>query len=89
MTITLSPQTETLLKAQADRLGQDLDAYADLLLQSVLEEDARDFEESCAAIAESLADIEAGRTYSLEEVRAQFETEREERRRRREAVVAA
>jgi len=88
MTITLSPQTETMLKEQAGRLGQDADAYAAALLQDVLEEAARDFEESCAAIAESLADIEAGRTYSLEEVRAQFEAEREERRRRRGAVAA-
>lgn len=62
MTITLSPQTETLLKEQAEHLGQDADTLADELLQSALEGVARDFEESCAAIAEGFTDIEAGRT---------------------------
>jgi predicted transcriptional regulator len=73
MTITLSPQTETLLQEQAERLGQDATTLADTLLQRALEDAARDFEESCAAIAEGFADIEAGRTVSLEEARAQFE----------------
>ena len=76
MTITLSPQTATLLKEEAERQGQDADALADALLQSALEEAARDFEESCAAIAEGFADIEAGRTVSLEEARSEWEADK-------------
>lgn len=85
MTITLSPQTETLLREQAAALGKDADTLANSLLQNALEDAARDFEESCAAIAEGFADIEAGQTVSLEEARAQFEARRAERRRQREA----
>ncbi len=56
MTITVSQQTEVLLLDAAKRLGLDADALADDLLALALEEEARDFEESCAAIAEALAD---------------------------------
>ena len=79
MTITLSPQTETLLKEQAERLGQDADTLADALLQSVLEETARAFEESCQAVAEALAGDPAD-DMPFEEYRAQFEAERATRR---------
>lgn len=73
MTISISPQTETLLKQQAGRLGQDADTLADTLLQSALEEATRDFEEACQAIEEGLADAEAGRTVSFEDARALWE----------------
>ncbi len=88
MTITISPQTEALLKEQAGLLGQDADSLADTLLLAALEEAARDFEEACQGIAEGLADAEAGRTFSFEEVRARFEAERAERRRRRNVVAS-
>lgn len=85
MTITISPQTEALLKEQAGRMAQDADTLADTLLQSALEEAARDFEESCAAIAEALASDPAD-DLSLEEYRAQFEAERAARQRKRAAA---
>lgn len=74
MTITLRPQTETLLREAADRAGQSADTLADDLLAQVLAEQARDFEESCAAIAEALAD-ESGDT-AFEEYVAQERRER-------------
>ena len=49
MTITISPQTETLLRDEAGRLGQNADSLADVLLQSVLAEARQDFEETCQA----------------------------------------
>ncbi len=55
MTITLAAQTETKLKVLADREGQDVNALADTLLAASIEAAERDFEESCAAIASSLA----------------------------------
>ena len=80
MTITLSSTTEALLQEQAGRFGQDRDMLADSLLQQALEDAARDYEETCEAIAEGLADMEAGRTVSLEEVRAQWEAQKAARR---------
>jgi len=80
MTITISPQTEAMLQEQSGRFGQDTDTLADSLLQQALEDAARDYEETCEAIAEGLADMEAGRTVSLEEVRAQWEAQKAARR---------
>lgn len=82
MTITLSSQTEALLKEQAGRIGQDADALADNLLQNILMSEASDFENSCAAISEELASDPAN-DISLAEYRAQFETERIARRHER------
>lgn len=76
MTITISPQTEAMLQEQSGRFGQDTDTLADSLLQQALEDAARDYEETCEAIAEGLADMEAGRTVSFEEVRAQWEAQK-------------
>jgi predicted transcriptional regulator len=80
MTVTLSPRTETLLQEQSGRLGQDKHTLADMLLQQALEEAALDYEETCQAIAEGLADMEAGRTVSFEEVRAKWEAQKVARR---------
>lgn len=77
MTITVSRQTEARLLDAAERLGQDADALADDLLAQALEEEARDFEESCAAIAEALAD-ESG-DMPFEEYVAQERRKRGER----------
>ena len=80
MTVTLSPQTGALLQEQSGRFGQDTDVLADALLQQALEDAARDYEETCQEIAEGLADMEAGRTVSFEEVRAQWEAQKAARR---------
>lgn len=80
MTVTLSPRTETLLQEQSGRFGQDTDTLADTLLQQALEDAARDYEETCQAIADGLAQVEAGQTVSFEEVRAQWKAEKAARR---------
>ncbi len=79
MTLTLSPQTETLLQRQAGLLGEEPDLLADAILQQALEEAARDYEETCQGIAEGFADIDAGRTVSVEEAWAGREARRAER----------
>jgi len=85
MTITLAPQTEAKLKEMATREGRDENTLADALLAEVLEAANRDFEEACEAISESLAG-DPKHDVSLKEYRAQFESEREARRRKREGV---
>ena len=80
MTVTLSPHTGALLQEQSGRFGQDTDTLADALLQQALEDAARDYEETCQAIAEGLAQVEAGQTISFEEVRAQWEADKAVRR---------
>lgn len=79
MVVTLSPQTQALLQEQAGRLGQKADALADALLLSALRTVSADYEETCQAIAEGLADIDAGRTVSFEEARAQWERQKASR----------
>lgn len=73
MAVTLSPQTEALLRDQAHRLGQSPDLLADALLLGALQSARDDFEETCQAIAEGLADADAGRVTSLEAARADWE----------------
>lgn len=73
MVVNISPQTQALLQEQAGRLGQKEDALADELLLSALHAVSADYEETCQAITEGLADIEAGRTVSFEDARAQWE----------------
>lgn len=69
MTVTLRPQTQALLQEQAGCLGQKADALADALLLSALRTAREDYEETCQAIAEGLADVEAGRTVPFEGAR--------------------
>ncbi len=76
MVVNISPQTQELLREQAGRLGQKEDALADELLLSALREVSADYEETCQAIAEGLADIDAGNTVSFEEARAQWEQQK-------------
>ena len=80
MTVTLSPQTETLLLEYAGLLGKEANELADALLLDALEAARQDYEETCQAIAEGFADIDAGRTISFEEVRGRWEAEKAARR---------
>lgn len=73
MTLTLNPQTETLLQKQAGLRGQEAQDFADALLLDALEAAELDYEETCQAIAEGFADIDAGRTVSFEEARVWLE----------------
>jgi hypothetical protein len=61
MTITLEPETEAKLRETAHREGQALDALANALLAEVLEQKAREFAETVAAIQESLDSVREGR----------------------------
>ena len=76
MVVTISPQTQALLKEQAGRLGQKADSLADALLLNALRTVSADHEETCQAIAEGLADIDAGRTISFEDARVQWEQQK-------------
>lgn len=87
MTLTLSTYTETLLQEHSGRMGEEADLLADALLQQALEEAARDYEETCQAIAEGFADVDAGRTIPFEEVRAQWEAEKAARRSKASVTV--
>ena len=76
MTITielsaLRPETLAALQADAQAQGRDLAEVAVQQLDALYsdEEEMLD-EETLAAIGRGLADVEAGRTFSLEEVRA-------------------
>jgi len=85
MTITIAPQTEVKLKEMANREGRDVDALVAALLAAVVEAADRDFEESCKAIAESLAS-DPKHDIPFEVYRAQFEAEREARLHTHEGV---
>ena len=76
MTVTLSPRTEMLLSEQAQRTGQDTNSLADALLQDVLTDAARDYTDTVKAISEGLADVEAGRTVSFADARANWEAQK-------------
>ena len=80
MTVTLSPQTETLLQEQAGLLGEEARELVDTLVLEALEARRQEYEETCQAIAEGLADMDAGRTIPFEEVRAKWESEKASRR---------
>ena len=80
MTLTLSPQTGTLLQEQAGLLGQEVTELADALLRDALEAVRLDYKETCQAIAEGFADIDAGRTVSFEEAWTGREARRAARR---------
>lgn len=87
MAVTISPQTEALLQEQAGRLGQKADTLADALLLNALQTADEDYEETCQAIAERLADLEAGRTTSFEEARARWEQQKVARVQRTQEAV--
>ena len=65
MTITLKPKTEALLREKAQQDGQDLDTLVDMLLADRLEAQAREDEETGAAVSNAMAAAEAGREKPL------------------------
>lgn len=76
MTVSISSQTQELLREQAGRLGEKPDALADTLLLEALRASREEYEETCRAITEGLADIDAGRTVSFEDARARWEQQK-------------
>lgn len=86
MSITLQPETEALLKNEAARRGQDVDALANILIQAGLgrvaqnaafanaPEDQLSPEEKTASresVRRAFADLEAGRTVNAQQVFAE------------------
>jgi len=69
MTLTITPKTEAMLLAKAEREGEDINALADGLLADLL---ARDQAEEIAAIRAGLEASDAGRVRLLAEVAAEM-----------------
>ena len=68
MTLTITPNTEALLLAKAERDGEDVNAVADALLAGLL---AHDQAEEIAALRIGLEASDAGRVRPLAEVAAE------------------
>lgn len=85
--LNLSPEAEARIRMNATVRGQDVAEYITALTENdqVIDltefEDQADFDDSVAGIREGLADLEAGRTYSLEEIFAFLEQDKAEWRR--------
>ncbi len=71
--LEVSPEAEAQIRMKATVRGQEITEYLVMLTENdqVIDltefEDQADFDDSVAGIGEGLADLEAGRTYSLEE----------------------
>lgn len=87
LTLELSPESEARLRKNAARHGKDVADYLLTLAENDppidLTEfrDQADFEDSVAAIREGLADLDAGRTISFEEMFAKLEADLDARSR--------
>ncbi len=92
--LDISPEVEARLRTNAAVRGQDIKEYLltlaenDPAIDLTEFEDQADFDDSVAGIREGLADLEAGRTYSLEETFAHLREHRAERRRAKKAQEA-
>ncbi len=93
VTLELSPDVEERLRTNAAVHGLPITEYLvtlaanDPLIDLSEFRDMSDFENSVAELREGFADLEAGRTFSLEEVIAQNRADRDTRRRQREAAT--
>ena len=82
LVLEISPEAEARIRMNATVRGQDIAEYITTLTENdqVIDlsefEDQADFDDSIAAIREGLADLEAGRTYSQEEVSALLEEDK-------------
>ena len=65
--ITLNSELETLLRARAAQLGQDVNCVASELLASVLAWEEEDSEETIKSIQLGLDDFNAGRFRSFQD----------------------
>jgi predicted transcriptional regulator len=65
--ITLNSELETLLRAKAAQLGQDVNFVASELLASVLVWEEQDSEEAIKGIQQGLDDFETGRFRSFQD----------------------
>ena len=89
----LSPEAEAIIRMKATVRGQDIADYITALTENdqVIAlsefEDQADFDDSVAGIREGLADLEAGRTYSIEETFAHAEAHLDEMEKQQNAKV--
>lgn len=80
--LELGPEVEARIRIKAAVRGQKIEEYLltlaenDPAIDLTEFKDRNDFEESVAAIREGLADLEAGRTYSMEEMSAFLEEQK-------------
>ena len=92
--LEISPEAEARLKLFAAERGQDVTEYLVELAEyshgiDLSEfEDQADFDASVAGIQEGLADLEAGRTYTLEETFAHAEAHLDEWEKQQNAKAA-
>jgi predicted transcriptional regulator len=77
LTLNITPAAEARLRHLADLEGEEEGAIATRLLNGLLAEEERDFNEAVEAIREGLADLDAGdRGMLLEDYRTQIQSER-------------
>ena len=94
LVLEISPETEARIRMNATVRGQDVAEYITTLTENdqVIDlsefEDQADFDDSVAGIREGLADLEAGRTYSLEETFTHAEAHLEELERQQHTRAA-
>jgi predicted transcriptional regulator len=89
MTLVLefSPEIEARLRTNAAVRGQEVEDYLRMLAENdpVIDltefRDRNDFEESVAGVREGLADLDAGRTISFDEMFAKLDAHLNERER--------
>ena len=72
MTLTLTPKTEALLVAKAEREGEDINILLNALLVHALQEEDRDHAEMLQGIQRGLEASAAGRVRPLSEFMAEM-----------------
>ena len=73
MTVTLTPDTEVLLRAYAEKLALDPEQLSNALLTRDLEEAEAELQATLAGLDESAEDIAAGRWITSEELDRRLE----------------
>ncbi len=77
MTIVLNPETEALVREEANRQGREADAVVELLIRDALVRSNHEFEETVAGIERGLRDGEEGRDRMFSEYAAEVRNRRE------------
>ncbi len=88
MTITISPETESILREEAARRGQEADILADTLLAEALAFARREFEETVAGIERGLQAAAEGQERPFEDYVADVKRRRLERDREQKAEAS-
>lgn len=89
MTVTLTPDTETRLRAYAEKLALDPEQLSDALLTRDLEEAEAEIQATLAGLDESAEDIAAGRWITSEELDRRLEARAAAARSKRNGSHAA